>query len=135
MTEPSTASHLGPPVTAIFVYGTLMPGRFRWAFLEPFAVGHRPAEVTGRLFDSGRGWPIAQFAEGAGTIPGVLVELDREAVFDALTILDDVEDTVTKLLRRITVRTTTGETAWAYHCDDPPPTATPIAAWWDQPES
>ena len=32
----------------LFVYGTLQPGRLRWPFLEPFAGGHRPADVVGR---------------------------------------------------------------------------------------
>ena len=47
-----------PP--CLFVYGTLQPGRLRWPFLEPFAIGHRPADVYGELFDSGYGWPVAR---------------------------------------------------------------------------
>jgi hypothetical protein len=35
----------------LFVYGTLQPGRLRWPALAPYAAGHRPAAVPGRLYD------------------------------------------------------------------------------------
>ena len=51
---------------AVFVYGTLMPGRLRWPLIELQATGHRPAAVPGRLFDTGQGWPAALFDDGCG---------------------------------------------------------------------
>ena len=69
----------------LFVYGTLQPGRLRWPFLEPFALGHRPATLAGLLYDTGQGWPAATF-DGAGhhVVPGTLVELDPERADEAL---------------------------------------------------
>ena len=54
-----------PP--CLFVYGTLQPGHLRWPFLEPFAIGHGPADVYGQLFDSGDGWPVAGSARASPT--------------------------------------------------------------------
>ncbi len=117
----------------LFVYGTLMPGRLRWPILAPFADDHRPAVVSGRLYDSGNGWPVAVFGTD-GEVPGVLVELDPELVDVALPILDDVEDTATDLLRRIEVVTADGERAWAYHCTQAVDGLTPIERWLEQAE-
>ena len=94
-------------MTSLFVYGTLMPGRLRWPILAPFAQGHRPADVDGRLYDSGNGWPVAVFGTG-GVVPGVLVDLLPERLDEALPILDAVEDTATDTLRRIIVTTLDG---------------------------
>jgi len=115
----------------LFVYGTLQPGRLRWPFLEPYAVGHRPAEVPGALFDSGYGWPVATFVgDAAGaTVPGTLVELDPEHLAEALVVLDEVEATATDLLVRVTVTTTEGAAAWAYDCRRPEPHMRRIERW------
>lgn len=113
----------------LFVYGTLQPGRLRWPFLAPHAREHRPADVPGRLYDSGYGWPVATFEAGADLVPGTLVDLDPARVEEALTILDAVEATATDLLVRITVATTDGTPAWAYHCVAPEPGMVPIRRW------
>jgi gamma-glutamylcyclotransferase (GGCT)/AIG2-like uncharacterized protein YtfP len=117
----------------LFVYGTLMPGRLRWPILAPFANGHRPASVSGRLYDSGNGWPVAVFGPD-GEVPGVLVDLDPERVDEALPILDEVEGTATDLLQRIEVITADGERAWTYHCTHGVDGLAPIERWADQPE-
>jgi gamma-glutamylcyclotransferase (GGCT)/AIG2-like uncharacterized protein YtfP len=122
-----------PRATHLFVYGTLMPGRLRWPILATFARGHRTAEVAGRLYDSGNGWPVAVFGDG-GVIPGVLVELDPDRVDEALPILDDVEDTATDTLRRIEVTTLDGARAWAYHYTQAVDGLTPIERWTGQAE-
>jgi gamma-glutamylcyclotransferase (GGCT)/AIG2-like uncharacterized protein YtfP len=113
----------------LFAYGTLQPGRLRWRFLEPYAVGHRPAVVAGTIYDSGNGWPIAHFARSGPGIPGTLVRLDATRLPEALEVLDRVEWTASDLLRRITVATTDGQDAWAYHCAAVPTGAVSIAAW------
>jgi len=120
-------------VTSLFVYGTLMPGRLRWPILAPFAQGHRPADVDGRLYDSGNGWPVAVFGTG-GVVPGVLVDLLPERIDQALPILDAVEDTATDTLRRIIVTTLDGARAWAYHHAHATDGFVPIARWADQDE-
>ena len=61
---------------ALFVYGTLAPGRRAWRFLEPYTVEVRPAAVAGRLYDTGRGYPAAVFGPGAGLVHGHLCLLD-----------------------------------------------------------
>jgi gamma-glutamylcyclotransferase (GGCT)/AIG2-like uncharacterized protein YtfP len=119
-------SEVGP--AALFAYGTLQPGRLRWPFLEPYAVGHRAAVVAGAMYDSGYGWPVARFGDGPG-IPGTLVALDPGRLVEALVVLDEVEATATDVLTRILVTTHDGAPAWAYHCADIPAGAVPIAVW------
>ncbi len=123
--------------THLFVYGTLMPDRLRWPILAAFARAHRPAEVAGRLYDSGNGWPVAVFG-GAGAIhdviPGVLVELEPMLVDEALAILDEIEDTATDTLRRIEVTTVDGVPAWAYHHAHSTERFVRIERWADQAE-
>lgn len=116
-------------IDRLFVYGTLMPGRLRWPILARFAVGSRDAHVPGTIYDSGEGWPVAVFADGAAVVPGVLVELDPTTVAEALPLLDEVEDTATDRLRRIVVATTDGATAWAYHHPGAVDDLTEIEAW------
>ncbi len=116
-------------IERLFVYGTLQPGRLRWPFLERFAIGHRPAEVRGAIYDTGYGWPVAVFGPSAGSVPGTLVDLDGEHLGEALRVLDDVEATATDLLRRIAVTTTAGERAWTYHCDHPTDGMVRITRW------
>lgn len=118
----------------LFVYGTLQPGHLRWPFLEPFAVEHRPSAVPGRLYDSGAGWPVATFGVGPAEVPGTLVDLDAERLEEALGLLDEVEAAATDLLTRITVTTTDGLAAWAYHSAAPRPDLTLIERWDGQAE-
>ena len=113
----------------LFVYGTLQPGRLRWPFLAPYAGDHRPAGVTGSLYDSGRGWPVATFGAGPRIVPGTLVDLHADRAGEALAVLDEVEATATDLLARIAVTTTDGTPAWAYHCAAPEPGMAPIERW------
>jgi gamma-glutamylcyclotransferase (GGCT)/AIG2-like uncharacterized protein YtfP len=99
----------------LFVYGTLQPGRFRWPYLEPFALGSRPASVTGRLYDSGKGWPAAVFdGPDAEAIPGTIVDLEPARTAEGLRLLDEVEDSVDGLFIRVVVETTAGDRAWSY---------------------
>jgi gamma-glutamylcyclotransferase (GGCT)/AIG2-like uncharacterized protein YtfP len=115
---------------ALFVYGTLMPGRLRWQLLEPFATAHHPAGVRGTLFDSGQGWPVATLDDTVATVvPGVLVALDRRRLDACLELIDDVEDTATDELRRVRVVTTAGDAAWAYHFTRPVDGLAPIERW------
>ena len=116
-------------IERLFVYGTLQPGHLRWPFLAPFAVDHRPADVSGEMYDGGFGWPVATFAPSARQVPGTLVDLDPDRLAEALRVLDAVEATATDLLRRVAVTTTAGDRAWTYHCDHPPAGMARIARW------
>ena len=99
----------------LFVYGTLAPGHDAWPVLEPWVIG--PGEVdavTGHLYDTGRGYPGATFAAGAGPeslVHGIVVPLDPALGPDAFDTLDRYEGPE---YRRIDVRTQAGRTAAAY---------------------
>ena len=115
---------------AVFVYGTLMPGRLRWPLLELQATGHRAAAVPGRLFDTGQGWPAARFDDHvATTVPGVLVALRTEWLADLLLELDLVEGVDTGHYERVLVTTTDGDRAWAWSTLQDTNGFTPIDAW------
>ena len=117
-----------PP--CLFVYGTLQPGRLRWPFLEPFALGATPATVAGLLYDTGQGWPAATFDEAAtDLIPGTLVELDPARAEEALALMDEIEETADEVFVRVAITTSAGRAAWAYHCATPGPGMTRIARW------
>ncbi len=117
------------PVSRLFAYGTLQPGRLRWPLLEPHVAAHRPAHARGRIYDSGLGWPVTVFEDAAGLVPGTIIELDRRRLNELLVTLDDVESAATGLLMRIVVTTTAGETAWAYHWTGSTSEMTPIERW------
>lgn len=98
----------------LFVYGTLRPGDVRWSFLEPWVVDAGVDDtVSGRLFDTGLDYPAAIFGAG-GTVIGRTYQLHAATVHDALRIIDEEEDTVLGLYRRVEVTTTRGMRAWAY---------------------
>ena len=99
---------------ALFVYGTLRRGDVRWSFLEPFVLDDGVDDTAGgALFDTGLGYPAAVF-DGSGTIIGTTYRLDTTRLDEALRVLDDEEDTVLGLYRRIEVLTGRGVRAWAY---------------------
>lgn len=108
-------------VDQLFVYGTLRWGDVRWAILEPFVcdAGFDDA-VPGRLFDTGLGYPAAIFddTDDRHLIAGRVVTLRHDRLDEALAVLDDEEDTVEGLYRRVQVRTANGQTVWAYASGD-----------------
>jgi gamma-glutamylcyclotransferase (GGCT)/AIG2-like uncharacterized protein YtfP len=102
----------------LFVYGTLRPGDVRWSFLEPFVADGGTADtVGGRLFDTGLDYPAAVFGTD-GTIAGRTYRLRPDTLVEALAVLDDEEDTVLGLYRRVVVTTGGGSRAWAYEYGD-----------------
>lgn len=102
----------------LFVYGTLRPGDVRWSFLAPFAADEGVDDaVGGALFDTGLDYPAAVF-DDSGTIVGRTYRLRVELVDQALSVLDEEEDTVLGLYRRVTVTTERGVEAWAYEYGD-----------------
>lgn len=108
-----------PPTAALFVYGTLRPGDVRWSFLEPYAADEGVDDtVAGTVYDTGLGYPAAIFGGGDGTIAGRTYRLHEHLLDEALAVLDEEEDTVEGLYRRVAVTTDRGVAAWAYAYGD-----------------
>lgn len=119
--------------THLFAYGTLLPGDVRWPLLSAYVVDEGwPDQVAGALYDTGLGYPAAVFStsvlieannddahavspSGArdGIIRGRTFVLLETSLERALDVLDEEEDTVAGLYRRVRVRTAS-TTAWAY---------------------
>jgi gamma-glutamylcyclotransferase (GGCT)/AIG2-like uncharacterized protein YtfP len=98
----------------VFVYGTLRPGDVRWPLLAPFVVGVGVVdEVDGALFDTGLDYPAAVFG-ATGRIVGQTFELVAHTLDHALAVLDEEEDTVDGLYRRVAITTRSGLDVWAY---------------------
>lgn len=105
-------------ISSLFVYGTLRPGDVRWTLLEPFAADAGTDDtVAGRVYDTGLDYPAAIFG-GDGTIVGRTYALHRHLLEVALAALDEEEDTVLGLYRRVEVTTGRGVRAWAYEYGD-----------------
>jgi gamma-glutamylcyclotransferase (GGCT)/AIG2-like uncharacterized protein YtfP len=103
-------------ILSLFVYGTLRRGDVRWSFLEPYVHDDGVDDtVAGALFDTGLGYPAAVFDPLATTtIIGRTYRLVEDRLDVALAVLDEEEDTVLGLYRRVAVTTGSGRDAWAY---------------------
>jgi gamma-glutamylcyclotransferase (GGCT)/AIG2-like uncharacterized protein YtfP len=111
-----------PDPVHLFVYGTLRPGEVRWHHLRPYVVDDGwPDRVAGLLYDTGLDYPAAVFTRdgtGDGTVSGQTFELEESTMAECLARLDDEEDTVDGLYRRVVVVTEAGVQAWAYAYGD-----------------
>lgn len=97
----------------IFCYGTLLPGQERWQFLAPFVLAYEPDQVSGRIYDTGLGYPAALF-DSVGIIHGFRFRLDPAQLLDALSLLDEIEGAVEGLYHRVQVTTAMGAQVHAY---------------------
>jgi gamma-glutamylcyclotransferase (GGCT)/AIG2-like uncharacterized protein YtfP len=111
-----------PPITAVFVYGTLKQGECRARFWprEPLTV--ESAVIRGRLYDLG---PYPALGPGEDAVRGEVWRLAAEDVAETLRVLDKVEGAdqlQNAYYRRIVVdcRCDDGRTvrAWAYEFGD-----------------
>ena len=92
---------------ALFVYGTLLPGEELWAVLVRFALKVSETVVSGRLFDTGLGYPAAVFDESTSVVPGVRVTVAPDQWIELVDLLDQIEDEGI-LFHRRQVETTAG---------------------------
>ena len=100
--------------THLFVYGTLRPGDVRWSLLAPFAADEGVDDTAaGALYDTGLGYPAARVGV-PGTVIGRTYRLRDDRLDEALAVIDEEEDTVLGLYRRVEVTTGRGIRAWAY---------------------
>jgi gamma-glutamylcyclotransferase (GGCT)/AIG2-like uncharacterized protein YtfP len=102
---------------ALFVYGTLKPGKFRFSVLEPYIdkenIGE--ASVRGILYDSGSDWPAAVFSDDiTETVNGFVVYIDKSKLNEALSYLDEAEGVNSGLFCRALVTTNSKIKCWAY---------------------
>jgi gamma-glutamylcyclotransferase (GGCT)/AIG2-like uncharacterized protein YtfP len=109
----------------VFVYGTLMPGRLRWAIIRDAVRRGAPAQVAGALYDTGRGYPAACFDE-PGAVPGWVLELDPPTAAETLDLLDRIEGPE---YRRVAVVTTEGEPAESFTWIGPRADLVPLTMW------
>jgi gamma-glutamylcyclotransferase (GGCT)/AIG2-like uncharacterized protein YtfP len=118
MTGSDPTAGVGSPAH-LFVYGTLRPGESRWHHLQPYVVDDGFTDTaSGRLFDTGQGYPAALFGPHHVT-PGPVIHghtfgLLEASLVQALEHLDAVEGAVRGLYRRIVVQTAAGVRAFAY---------------------
>lgn len=75
----------------LFVYGTLMTGERNHFLLEPFIESAEPALLNGMdLLPVTAEYP--GIVPGPGAVRGELVALKPDRLFDALAVLDELED-------------------------------------------
>jgi len=102
-------------VAALFVYGTLKPGRCRWPLLLPFVDPSEvptPAVIRGRLWDTGRGWPAVTV--GDSSVSGFVVHMRADVLGEGLALLDEVEGVSSGLFNRVRSVTQAGAECWVY---------------------
>ena len=100
-------------VDEVFCYGTLLPGEQRWPFLAPFVLEEEPDQVSGRLYDTGLGYPAALF-DRVGIIHGMRFRLESACLSEALALLDEIEGAVDGLYHRVFLVTAMGFGVHAY---------------------
>jgi gamma-glutamylcyclotransferase (GGCT)/AIG2-like uncharacterized protein YtfP len=116
-TRPVTEAPAGLPPSPsatgsyIFVYGTTMPGHLRYRLIEGFVAEAARDTVSGRLYDSGAGYPAATFGAGLGTIEGYRLRLRPDRAQEALRTFTEME---AGLFHPATVTTGGGVEATAY---------------------
>jgi hypothetical protein len=64
-----------PSATFFFVYGTTMPDHLRYPEIEEYVAAAVRDRVTGRLYDTGLGYPAAKFGGGQSIIEGYRLEI------------------------------------------------------------
>lgn len=118
----------------LFVYGTLRPGDVRWPLLERYVDDDGTDDTApGHVFDTGLDYPAAVFG-GDGRIRGRLYRLNATLLDEGLAALDEEEDTVAGLYRRVRITTGSGVEAWAYaYGDGLELTPIPSGDWFDRP--
>ncbi|MDY7101443.1 MAG: gamma-glutamylcyclotransferase [Actinomycetota bacterium] len=127
-----------PP--AVFVYGTLMPGRLRWPLVEDRVEAHAPDTVRARLYDTGAGYPALTMSPPGSTDPtaptveGHVLRLRPELLATTVELLDAIEGVDTGLYERVVVATDGGERVFVYTWAGPVEGFVELDRRWDLPE-
>lgn len=104
--------HLVTRPVPYFVYGTLRPGESRWAPISHLVDYAEPAEVTGRRFDTGYGYPGLTL-DGTDIVDGMLLHPAAKSHHELRMTLDSIEGHP-HLYTRTLVRLINGAIAWIY---------------------
>ena len=115
------------PMRALFVYGTLMPGRLRWPLIAADVVRQRPSAIPGTLYDTGHGYP-ALVVGGDRRVPGWLLELSARAP----TVLEELDVVEGPHYRRTDITTVDGVRALTYAYIGDPAGFTVLDGPWDR---
>ena len=119
------------PAEYFFVYGTTMPGHLRYPLIEEFVAASTPDRVTGRLYDSGAGYPAAKFGGGIRMIDGFRLEIRRGREAEARRAFTAMES---GLFDPVTIRTEAGFEVTAYEWLDAVDGLEELDGRWDRPE-
>jgi gamma-glutamylcyclotransferase (GGCT)/AIG2-like uncharacterized protein YtfP len=112
----------------VFVYGTLLPGQWYWSRISAWVDTWEPAQVRGKLYDTGLGYPAAAFGN-EGVIYGVLVHFRPGTHDRARAVIDEIEGEGHEY-RRVQVSTVEGRDAAAYEWIRDPSSLTQIMSPW-----
>ena len=121
----------------LFVYGSLRPDGAAWRLVSELVEVLGEARTTGRLHDTGHGWPAADL-DTDGRVHGVLLEpRDTRAAVELVETVDAYEVAPELFCRRAVVtETPTGGWVWAMAygwADGRPPGPAVPGGWWSQP--
>lgn len=119
------------PAEYFFVYGTTMPGHLRYPNIEEFIAAATPDRVTGRLYDSGAGYPAAKFGGGVKMIEGYRLEIRPGREAEARRVFTAMES---GLFDPVTIRTEAGYEVTAYEWLDAVDGLEELDGRWDRPE-
>lgn len=118
--------------TEFFVYGTTMPGHLRYSLIEEFVADATPDRVSGRLYDTGVGYPAAKFGGGQSWIEGYRLEIREGREAEARRAFTEFE---AGFFEPVTLTTEDGVTVTAYEfigsVDD---FEEIVGGTWDRPE-
>jgi gamma-glutamylcyclotransferase (GGCT)/AIG2-like uncharacterized protein YtfP len=118
--------------TYVFVYGTTMPGHLRYQHIEGFVAEATRDTASGRLYDSGAGYPAATFGAGLGTVEGYLLRLRPDRAREALPTFTEIE---AGLFHPATVTTGGGVAATTYEWIGSTHGLPPLTGIWSGPEA
>jgi gamma-glutamylcyclotransferase (GGCT)/AIG2-like uncharacterized protein YtfP len=116
----------------LFVYGTLIPTEPAWPVVAPYAVAHRPDQITGALFDTTWGFPALSLdpRHRLTVVPGTVIWLEPDRLDQALAVLDRYEGLAHDQYRRVMVDSAAGLRCWVYEWLGPTGSFVPLSIGW-----
>jgi gamma-glutamylcyclotransferase (GGCT)/AIG2-like uncharacterized protein YtfP len=118
--------------TYYFVYGTTMPGHLRYELIEDFVAKATRASVTGRLYDSGSGYPAAKFSSSEDAVEGYLLRIRPDRLSEAKRTFTAMES---GLFEPVEVQTDDGTKATAFEWIGSIDGLERLNGMWDRPEA